>query len=149
VVWTGKPVRYPVFDAGDFFLVPFSILWCGLAFRAAWPSDWVSPFVWSFVAIGLYLLVGRLVVRRFELRSTRYTVTNKRLVVESRVLGIARVRSEFLRLMPPPVAVDRGGHGDVRFGPLFKFGAVRGSRPLVLRGIEEPRVVRDLIMAQR
>ncbi len=148
-MWTGKPVRYPVFDAGDFFLVPFSILWCSVVFRSVWPPDRVPLIVWGFVAVGLYLLVGRLVVRQLVLRSTTYTVTNKRLVVESRVLGVTRVRSDFLRTMRPPVADDHGGHGNVRFGPRFEVGFVRGPRRLELRGIEDPRAVRDLIMAQR
>jgi hypothetical protein len=89
-----------------------------------------------------------------ELRSTVYTVTNQRVLIEAKVFGRPRSRSRYLRQLVPPTVVDRAGIGDVRFGEQSLLEMMRASRnralpprPFELRAIENPARVRDLVMA--
>lgn len=160
VLWTGSPVRHPVFDATDRFMIPVAIL--GVAFMIFWLSGVIGAHAPGFFlvvgSIGLawavFLLLGRPVVRWLELRSTVYTVTDQRVLIESKVLGVPRSRGRYLRQLSPPTVVSRGGGlGDVRFDEPSMLELIRASRnrpfpprPFELRAIEDPRRVRDLIM---
>ncbi len=164
LLWTGRPARYPVFDATDVALVPFSLLWCGFAVfweygalhggAPAFFVLWGVPFILS----GLYLVVGRLVVRALRLRSTRYVLTSRRLV-ESADRPRTWTTETYLRDLPPPVVRTRPSEriGSLAFGTfpgltdtLAEAGgnwrSLAPQRP-VLREIEHPEQVRDLIAA--
>ncbi|MFI9381749.1 hypothetical protein [Kutzneria sp. NPDC052558] len=163
VLWTGSPVRRSVFDASDRLVLP------GAALAVVFMVFWISTAVGSgapvfFVGFGvvgmawfLYLLIGRPAVRWLELRATTYTVTNQRVLIESTVFGRRRAHSRYYRQLSPPTVFDRGGGiGDVRFEDPGVLDMMRASRnrsipprPFELRAIEDPRRVRDLIMAQR
>lgn len=161
VLWTGSPVRHPVFDSSDRLVVPAAIF--GVAFMVFWMGtvvDTGAPALF-LVAGGLglawtvFLLLGRPTLRWLELRSTVYTVTNQRVLIEATVLGRPRSRSRYLRQLVPPTVVARArGIGDVRFEEQGLLEMMRASRnralpprPFELRAIENPARVRDLIMA--
>lgn len=162
LLWTGRPARYPVFDAADVVLVPFSLLVCG--FAVFWEYETLhgdNAFIalWGvpFILMGLHLVVGRLVVRALRLRSTRYALTNRRLV-ESADRPRAWTTETYLRDLPPPVVrtKPREQIGSLAFGTfpgladamteLDNRRSVAPRRP-VLREIERPEQVRDLIAA--
>jgi hypothetical protein len=162
VLWTGKPVRHPFFDISDVFMGPFSVLWLlGVLF---WPplagtADPVGIVIrWVFIVFGVYVVLGRLIVRWLLLRGTTYTLTNRRLIVVAKVFGLSFRRSHPFRELPPPRVVERAdGTGDVRFSGSTAWrrtGLLRWQRsspngPLVIRGIENPNRVDDLIMSVR
>ncbi|GAA4020853.1 hypothetical protein GCM10022247_51200 [Allokutzneria multivorans] len=158
-LWSGKPVRYPVFTASDIVMVPFSLLWCGFAIfwlssavRAGAPP--MFPVVGSvFVAVGVYFVAGRLVVRWSTLRSTVYVVTDRRVIVISAPLGFTRTRSAYLRdLAPPAMSTREDGSGTITFGdrsPWDDLMRLNGGRitprPIAIEAIDEARHVRAII----
>jgi hypothetical protein len=160
VLWTGSPVRHPVFDSSDRLVVPgalvgvvFLVFWVSTATAAGAPFFFVG-FGYLGLAWVVFLLIGRPVLRWLELRTTVYTVTDQRVLIEAKVLGVARNRSRYLRQLSPPMVVARaGGVGDVRFDNETFLDMVRANRnrpmpprPFELRAIEGPERVRDLIM---
>ncbi|WP_086829761.1 hypothetical protein [Allokutzneria sp. NRRL B-24872] len=158
-LWSGRPVRYPVFTASDIVLVPFSLVWCG--FAVFWLSSAASigappAFVATgipFVLIGVYFVAGRLVVRWRTLRSSLYAVTDRRVIVVSAPLGFRRTRTAYLRnLAPPTVNAREDGSGTITFGDssvwsdLMRFGSGRITpRPIALEGIDGVREVQAII----
>ncbi|MGL3201005.1 MULTISPECIES: hypothetical protein [Curtobacterium] len=89
--WAGRSDPSKVFTPRDAFLVPFSLLWCG--FAVFWESRAVgdgAPFFFVlfggvFVLLGLHLVVGRFLVKRYRKRTTVYAVTSRRaLIITSR-----------------------------------------------------------------
>jgi hypothetical protein len=90
LLWCGRPDPAVVFVPADFFVVPFSIVWVGIA--VAWefglsaanaPSAFRLVGV-PFVLIGAYLLAGRFVTRWASKRKTVYVITSERVIVQTR-----------------------------------------------------------------
>ncbi|MBO3750357.1 hypothetical protein J5X84_30110 [Streptosporangiaceae bacterium NEAU-GS5] len=169
ILWTGQPTRYPVFDAGDVFLVPFTLIWCG--FAIFWESSVIAGgagslfVVWGipFVLVGLYMAVGRLVVRRLNLRSAHYYLTDQRVVITTG-FPTKRTLSEWVAHLPPPVLKTRpDGSGSIAFGSFptsnfFRTGMgnrgwgtfLRQDHELVLRDVPNAMGVCEMIVqAQR
>jgi hypothetical protein len=163
LLWSGKPERHPVFTYVDILLVPFSLLWAG--FAVFWELDVIAsdgPLfmrLWGipFLLVGLYIVAGRFLVRVLRSRTTRYVVTNRR-VIETVSWPRRRVTEAYLRDLPPPVMdhTDDGARGSVAFGSFPGFlqsvtdamayhDPRLGPRPIVLRDIPRPRRVYDLI----
>ncbi len=165
VLWSGAPTRYPLLSKADAYFLPMSILWTvlGLFFmvvpmlRGDRPRGFFPlPLVLLFGLIVAYLLVGRYVLRRRELRSTTYTVTDRRVIVSSRSLFGLRVRSAYLGSLPPPLLVAESGTvGTIKFGELTflqeiarehqRMGGRRTEFVPELIQIEHARQVRDTI----
>lgn len=112
LLWTGRPARYPFFDATDVVMVPASLLWCGFAvfweYEVLHSGASIFAVLWgaAFILMGLQFVVGRLVVRALRLRSTRYTLTDRRLI-ESADRPRKRTTETYLRDLPPPVVRTR------------------------------------------
>jgi len=161
LLWSGMPVRHPVFDRNDLLLVPVTLAWFG--FAVFWETgvireDWLLGELWGipFLLIGLYLVAGRLVVRVLRHRSTRYVVTDRRVVEISTSPRPARTEAYLNQLAPPVLNTADGTVGSIAFGsfPSMIESAQelsgprrrdRGPRRIVLREIGRPRRVRDLI----
>jgi len=164
IIWAASPARFPVFDATDLVMVPFSLVWCG--FMVFWEVQVFAMNgptffkLWGllFLVAGLYLVAGRLVVRWLTLRGTVYTVTNRRIIVATTTLGFSRENSRYLdRLDPPVLKESANGVGTIRFGStdlLARLTAARAwnlgrTRPIELREIASASYVRDLIASAR
>jgi len=165
IVWDGRPVRHRVFRRTDVLLVPFSLLWCG--FAVFWESGVLSdgaPFffaLWGvpFVLVGLYIVAGRFVVRAVSSRRTRYTITDRRILVHSGWSG-SRLSTLYLNSLPPPVITEEpDGSGSLAFGGFpgvadaFTGGRRQGwrawssepSQTPILWDVTDIRRVRDLV----
>lgn len=156
LLWSGKPERRRPFDRSDALPLAFSLLgwvfvivWIAAAERSGVPKIF---FWWAVViaCFGVIEFVGTAVVRFIQLGSTRYAVTDRRVIEIVDRPRRRRVES-YLRDLSPPVlrANDTGSTGSVAFGqfPGFqgKLRRNRHKRAIVLRDIEQPRYVRDLI----
>jgi len=119
LLWTGQPDARRHFDRSYRFLIPFTLMWGGFAIFweiAAITSGEPFFIIWGipFVAIGLYLIVGRFLVKARTKRRTYYAVTDRR------VLSVVRggtTKAMFLNLIPTiNAAIRDDGSGSVIFG---------------------------------
>lgn len=119
LVWCGRPDPAVLFAPADVFLVPFSIMWGG--FALFWEASVIAsggpPFfmAWGvpFVAMALYFICGRFVLKRRQKLRTVYGVTTDRALV---VVGGSRIEDTPLVGVPTSIR-RRGGHASVTFGP--------------------------------
>jgi len=105
LLWSGQPDPNVWFAKEDLFAIPFSVFWLGFALFWEWgamtpmremavktpkhvPPDAFTyfPYIFPlfglpFVLIGLYMLFGRILVRRWKRKRTYYAVTDKRVMV--------------------------------------------------------------------
>ncbi|PWU58343.1 hypothetical protein DLE60_22275 [Micromonospora globispora] len=171
ILWQDRPRRHSLFRAPDALLIPFSILWFGFAvfweasvLAARTVGDRPPPVfvvLWGlpFVLIGLYLVVGRFVVRAIASRRTRYVLTDLRILVIGGLSG-KRTTSSYLRSLPPPVVTEQPDRsGSLAFGAFpgvldafNRRNGLRGwasepSNTPVLWHISDVRRVRDLVAA--
>jgi hypothetical protein len=150
VVWSGFPDHRRIFSAHDFFLVPFSLLWGGFAIfweLTAWnlgtsedPGTllfrlWGIPFV----VVGMYMIFGRFIVKRFVRRRTIYAVTDQRVIVLRRVAG-TRIDTGPIHALPAVSAtIKTSGYGSIDFravpGAFTKRGSGRDPWVTGLRGL--------------
>jgi len=129
VLWSGSPVRYPVFDRQDAVLVPVSILWFG--FAIFWETTAVQMAATVLLrglgravpGLGFYMSIGRLIVRQVMLRSAVYTVTNLRIIMQWNGLANERERSRLPSIISnrPILAESDDGFGTIRFGSASPF----------------------------
>jgi hypothetical protein len=160
VLWSGQPRQGIGLSGADAYLIPFSLLWGGFAFFWEWSvlhSDAPVLFaLWGipFVAIGIYMIVGRFFVEALQRSRTHYAVTSERILI---VDGLFRntVRSVSLRTLTDMSLSERSdGEGTIHFGPgtvpaMFRaFSAWPGMKermgPMFDR-IADARVVRNRI----
>ena len=122
ITWVGQPDVSAYAMRGAWYLIPFSLLWGGFAIfwevtaiaTAAPPlfAAWGVPFV----AIGLYMIFGRLYVARREAQRTVYALTDRRIVI---VTGAFRptITEIDVSFMPITQLVEHGsGLGTITFG---------------------------------
>jgi hypothetical protein len=87
LLWCGQPDPAKKFTGIDVFMVPFSLLWGGFAIfwmAAAVGGGAPLPFALfglPFVAVGLYFIFGRFVVKARRKRQTAYGLTERRALV--------------------------------------------------------------------
>ena len=160
LLWAGKPRGGICFRGQDLLAVPFSLMWCG--FAIFWETGVVksgAPFffrLWGipFVAIGLYLVLGRFFVDAFVRSKTFYRVTNERVLIVTTVFS-RQTRSIDLRTLGD-VSVSRRSDesGTISFGSPQPFGQIFGpgfskSRfsPPVFDMVENVKNVYELIIS--
>jgi hypothetical protein len=86
LLWRGAPDPKVSFGPEDLILIPFSLLWGGFAifweFQAS-NLGWGFGSIWGipFVLIGLYLIFGRFIYKRWNRRHTRYAISDQRIAV--------------------------------------------------------------------
>jgi len=142
LVWRGQPDPSVLFTPADLFLVPFSLLWGGFAIfwetsvLGMWGSSaggggppvffalWGVPFV----LMGLYFIAGRFVYKAWRKRRTFYAVTDRRVLILTR-LWRTSLQSLYLDQLPGLEKSVRGdGSGSITFGsPSFWAGAYANS----------------------
>ncbi len=89
VLWEGKPEKGNIFNPAEIPLMIFSVVW--LAFSLFWELTVIksgAPIIFSlwglpFIAIGVYLLVGRFIQKVLLRNKTYYVITNKNIIVKA------------------------------------------------------------------
>ena len=119
LLWTGKPGKGHLFGKEDAFMIPFSIVWCSFAvffevgvIKANTPlfaKLWGIPFV----LVGLYITVGRFIVKWIRGKRSRYALTSQRILAK---VGNRIQKLELHNLPHVTVSQRADGTGDIRFG---------------------------------
>jgi hypothetical protein len=164
LLWTGRPEPSVLFTPMDLFLVPFSLLWGGgviSIFVVGLMDDTGDPIFQIistlFAMMGLYLIVGRFLVKRWAKNRTFYAVTDRRVV--SLRKGFSRsVHAAFLHSIPSVAKRERrSGIGTLIFERggwmaswyantgLEAFGSFYGSAPLAFYDIRDAGHVYTLV----
>lgn len=120
VLWTGKP------GSGlrliEVLLIPFSLFWGGFAIFwnvQVWSDGAPLEFALfglPFLAVGLYLIVGRFFVDASVRRNTEYFVTNQRIVIRRSFVRQKTESLDIKRLPELNMVEDAGGKGTITFG---------------------------------
>ena len=141
MLWNGKPARGLKLQSSDFFAIPFSLFWGGFAFFWMYsattatsnnhndPIATVFPlFGLPFVAMGIYLIIGRFFVDAKIRANTEYAVTNERAIIVSGLFS-RKVKSLNLKSIPDISVIEKSdGSGTIIFGESSSpFGWMSGS----------------------
>jgi hypothetical protein len=155
VLWKGRPQKGHLFSSEDLFMTLFSLFWCSFAFF--WEYSAIrsgAPFFFKlfglpFIAIGLYLLVGRYFHTASLRRRTYYVVTNLKII---RKRG-KKIDMLDISTMPPlQISAHNDGTGTISFTILHgsvHSGTRSGSRTVfVLENIPDVAKVHALLMTR-
>ncbi len=168
VLWAGRPNAHRLFTGADVFLIPFSLLWGGFAIfwetlaltsiaPAGGPAIFFPLFGLPFVAIGLYIIFGRFLVKRYVKQRTVYAVTDRRIIAIN--TGFRRtVRSLSIKRLPGlEVSTGSGRAGSVTFGQWHGLAGIyantgmdwltwsMGQRPMAFYDLDDARSVYELV----
>ena len=123
MLWAGKPARLHLLNKGDFFMIPFSLVWSGLFFSAisrtprnatihggmAFPFYIVPAII---IVVALYMLFGRFIVRAVQIKRSSYAVTTGKILLRRG----NRVDMLLKKSLPPfSVQRHRDGTGTITF----------------------------------
>ena len=142
IEWVGRPDPAKHFTRGDVFLVPFSIMWGGFAIvwetLAISNSGGVFFALWGvpFIAVGLYFVFGRFIVKANRKRRTTYAVTNRRVLTIVCGRRGASVDAMYLRSIPSvSTSAASNGRGSVLFGLSTGSWYTNSGMELFTRGL--------------
>ncbi|MDZ4823833.1 MAG: PH domain-containing protein [Flavobacteriales bacterium] len=159
LIWTGRPQTGILFKRTDFFIIPFSLLWCG--FTVFWEFTSIkmgAPIFFSlfgipFILIGLYLLIGRFFLDARKRAKTVYGITKDRINMKS---GIFREEIEslnFKSVSEISYTQKPDKSGTITFGPNDSGNSKMPGRDLPggkqyasLELIEDVKIVYDKIV---
>lgn len=160
LLWAGKPRGEVRLQASDAFMIPFSLFWCGFAcfweYMVIRQNGPLLMRLWGvpFVAIGLYLVVGRFFADARRRGNTWYGLTDQRVIILS---GVFRrtARSLNLRTLPEiNLTTESDGSGTIAFGPSLPrayaaagWGVPANAQSARFEMIENARDVYDRIRA--
>ena len=132
ILWQGKPATGIKLQSADIFAIPFSIFWCGFSIfwelgasgalgsmkhqNAADPIAIIFPiFGLPFIAIGLYMVIGRFFADAKIRANTDYAVTNERVIIASGLFS-RKVKSLNLKSVPDiSISEKKDGSGTITF----------------------------------
>lgn len=129
LLWSGKPKQGIVFRLGDFFLIPFSLMWGGFALfwefmalripQSGQRETLLFPlFGIPFVLIGLYIMIGRFFFDAFRRRRTEYGLTDERALIITHLV-VKKVQSVNLRTLSDLTFTEHSdGTGTLLLGPI-------------------------------
>lgn len=124
LLWTGRPRTGILFRATDIFMIPFSVLWFG--FAIFWEYSVVHTgvpffalFGLLFVAVGLFMLIGRFFWDASKRKNTRYGITDTRVIIKSG-LTTKGIKSLNIRAMSDITYKQKAdGSGTISLGPTY------------------------------
>ena len=124
ILWKGKPEKSGLLTKRGYYMIPFSLLWCGIVSLSVVDSiirtGFVELFDVPFILAGLYLLVGRFIITVYTRRITAYVITNKKII---RKIGKNVDMLEMAALPPMYIELLKDGRGSIGFGaPVYNTG---------------------------
>ena len=133
LLWIGTPRRGLMFRPWDAVLIPFSLVWTGIASFFAYIGlrsgpDMIASVGVFFCLVGIYITVGRFLVDMRTRSRTVYAITDQRALVIGSFLG-QRVQSIPLKTLDTvELRVTPGGRGTIVLGSESRLsGFLSGS----------------------
>ena len=130
-LWNGVPGTGHLFSPADAVMIPFSIFWCG--FALFWEFGAITSgrglfalFGLPFVAVGLYMLVGRFFHAANMRKKTYYLITNRR-IIRKRGKRVDFLDARQARNMQVHAFSD--GQGTITFNLPTMHGRTNGAAP--------------------
>lgn len=123
LIWAGKPKTGIVFRSPDLYLIPFSLLWGGIAI--VWEVIAIStgPLLFNlvgipFVCLGLYLIVGRFFFDAKKRAGTTYGITKDRIIIKSGVFS-KDIQSFNIKMLSEITLIQKADNsGSIVLGPM-------------------------------
>jgi hypothetical protein len=133
LLWSGEPRQGIFLRGNDAFLIPFSLMWGG--FAIFWEYSVVTtnapPFfmLWGipFVAIGLYMIVGRFWVDARQRANAAYGVTSERIVIITGLFSNQTKSLSIDTLTDISLTEKTGGIGTITFGQMPFWQTMYGN----------------------
>jgi hypothetical protein len=164
LIWTGCPRQGLWLRPGDAFAIPFSLLWC--AFAIFWESSVLygnAPLLFKlwgipFVAVGLYMVVGRFFVDARIRARTFYALTSRRILIRSGLLRPQLTSLELDSISEINLDERADRSGTITFGSPGRYAGrsvgpawpgAASVLPPAFEGIPEARSVYDKIREAR
>ena len=136
--WAGMPNPQIIFHSDDWTSIPFALAWT--AFTIFWESmavrgnsksngaNWFFV-LWGipFIAVGIYMLVGRFVMDAWLKRRTYYALTNRRALIVQEGWK-TKTSSAYLDSIPN-IEFEGDSTGTIWLGPKYPVIAARGKPP--------------------
>jgi hypothetical protein len=125
LLWHGRPRQGFVLRGIDAFMIPFSILWCGVVLRiflGAHSRQFASHGMFSalfsviFLLAGLYFLVGRFFIDIHSRTRTRYAVTGERVLIFGGLFSRRLTSLSLRNLSEMTLSQKASGEGSIVFG---------------------------------
>lgn len=167
LLWSGRSKQGLTADARDMLLIPFSLLWGGFAIfwnanvwflsdgtRAAQDAWFFKLWGLPFLAIGLYMIVGRFFHDAHIRRTLVYGVSDRRILI---LRGPRLTSLDLLKLPQLELFEEADGTGTLHFEPFSRhaYGKFAGdgwwlptSGSAKFYRIRDPRHVYELIRAR-
>ncbi len=142
VLWQGTPGKGVLLEKIDYFIIPFIIFWLIIPTKVAIVSIsmgriFEALFSVPFFLVGLYLLVGRFIIKKKIMSKTLYTITDKRIIF------IENKKITFIdRGKLPEVSLEllKDGWGTINFKSNLSFFNNFFGYDLLLIGSAYPRM---------
>lgn len=171
VLWTGTPgSEGRLFCSEDWLLVPFSLLWGGVALTWEGLALFALLLTWEpqallgvlvglpFAVVGAHMIAGRFLFKAWRRKNSVYVITNKRVLIA--VAG--RLRAVRLNTMERCDVFGRSpnGFGNIRLSrrPRYRrseadtgmdlLGYLQGTIPLTLYDVPDVETVHALLRSR-
>ncbi len=162
LIWSGRPKTGLAFRNSDFFLIPFSLFWCGFFIIFITGSNVPGANFVSFIMLvpfgimGLYISVGRFIFDARKRATTVYGITDDRIIIISGVFS-RTVNSINIKTLSDMSLTERSDNsGTITLGETdFKMSMFQGmdwpgvKQPPRLEFIEDVKKVYNKIVEQQ
>lgn len=130
LLWSGMPAQGVKFHPIDLLLVPFSLMWGG--FAVSWEKSAIEGrapllfLLWGipFVAVAVYITVGRFFADAWRRSRTFYGVTNQRAIIIGGLWKRTVTSIELKTLENSSFSERANGSGTIRLGPGSPFSGI-------------------------
>ena len=162
LIWTGRPKTGIVFRSNDIFIIPFSLLWFG--FAVFWEYNVIKMgislfalFGLPFIAIGLYIFVGRFFLDALKRKNTVYGITDNRIIIKSGLFS-KEIKSLNIKTISDLTFKEKAdGSGTISIGPTdFRYAMFSGlgywpglKLPPSIELIDEVKKVYNILIDQQ
>jgi hypothetical protein len=159
-IWIGLPTKELFFFRPyDWFFVPFSLAWASFAGLTGFGSMSSGPLPFHifgalFLAMGIYITIGRFIVDWYFRANTVYAVTADEVYIIRGGLGSKVVTLNATSLSPIEMQRKGDGSGTLRFGRPswpYAYGGLPGYNGAqhAFEGIPDVQYVYNLVRAIR